>query len=229
MKGRVKGLLAGASPDTVLEQTHDLPDPDAQRQALQVLILAQRTGDEHVASAQHHADTIRADARTAAEQMVRDAQAHADGMRREAGKAVSEAHATAEQIVRDAQAHADGARRDAEKIVSDARAGAAEVVKDAQANAAGLEREAQQRYEDVIGSLAAKRAALQQQIEALQLFDRDYRDRLRTFMEGQLRALGVSESVTIAEIEQSDPVITTEAEPPQEVATVSGLPGRRRA
>jgi len=179
-KGRVKGLFAGTSPDHELpEQAHGLPEPAAQHQALQVLVLAQRTADEHVAGAQHQADKVRAEAR-----------------------------AMAERIVRDAQTHADGVRRDADKILNDARARAEETARDAQAKADGLDREAQQRYQDVVGSLAAKRAALQQQIEALQRFDRDYRAELRTFMQGQLRALGADEPPSNGDIRQPDSVAT---------------------
>jgi vacuolar-type H+-ATPase subunit H len=194
MKGRVKGLLGPSSPENVvpeqMTQTHDVIDPEAQRQALQVLILAQRTADEHVASAQQHASGIRADAQTNAEQMAHAAQQHADGVRQEASKALSDARVKAEQIVRDAQNHAGNLRRDGEKALSDARAGAAEIIKDAQANAAALDREAQQRYDDVVGVLDVKRVALQEQIGVLQDFDRDYRGRLRNFMQEQLRALG---------------------------------------
>lgn len=205
MKGRVKGLLGGVVPpdDALPDQPYDRPDPDAQR-ALQVLIMAQRTADEHTATAAHQADNIRAEARSAAEQIVRDAQAHADGARRDAAQALSDGRGAAEQIVRDAQAHADGARRDAEKILSDARARAQEIAKDAKAHAVGLEREAQQRYDDVVGSLATKRDGLQQQIEALQQFDRDYRSRLRKFMHGQLRALGADEPPPNDEIRPPD-------------------------
>jgi len=64
--------------------------------------------------------------------------------------------------------------------------------------------QAQQRYEDIVGSLAAKREALQRQIEALEQFDGDYRARLTTFMQNQLRALWVDEPrVNEEEIEQS--------------------------
>jgi hypothetical protein len=45
----------------------------------------------------------------------------------------------------------------------------------------------------MVGNLAAKREALQQQIEALQVFDRDYRARLLAFMQAQVRALWVDE------------------------------------
>jgi cell division septum initiation protein DivIVA len=203
MKGRVKGLLGGgtAPDEALLDHTHDHADPDAQR-ALHVLTMAQRTAEEHVTGARHQADTIRADARAAAEQTARDAQAHADGARRESAKTLADARGLAEQIVREARAHADGARRDAEKIVSDARATAQETAKDAQAHAAGLEREAQRRYDDVVGSLSAKRDALQQQIDELQEFDREYRSRLRSFMQAQLRSLGADEPPGDSEIQQ---------------------------
>jgi hypothetical protein len=191
IKGRVKGLLGGpTSDDAHVDLTPGLPDPDAQRRALQVLNLAQRTADEHVASAQHQADNIRAAAQASAEQIARDAHAHAEEARREAGKVVADARAKAAQIAQDAQAHADGTRRDAEKLLVDARAKATAIAKDAQMKAAGLERKAQQRHDDIVGSLETKRAALQEQIEGLQQFDREYRSRLRTFMQRQLDALG---------------------------------------
>lgn len=212
MKGRVKGLFASTSAEAeLLDQTHALADPEAQRQALQVLVLAQRTADEHVAVARHQADKIRADALATAEQITREAQAHADGARREAGQALADARATADQIRRDAKAHADGARRDAEKVLSDARARAEEIAKSAQAAADDLEREAQQRYQDAVGGLAAKRADLQQQIEALQQFDRDYRARLRLFMQRQLSALGEDEPpAPNAEAKQPSPAAAAE-------------------
>src|SRR4051794_3298927 len=67
MKGRVKGLLSSVAP---LEGPLDQPtegatsDPKTQRQALQVLTLAQRTAEEHVSEAHHQADKIVSDARS---------------------------------------------------------------------------------------------------------------------------------------------------------------------
>jgi cell division septum initiation protein DivIVA len=229
MKGRVKGVHRATFPDEERatdspgvaraeppEQTDAHPVPDVQRQALQMLTLAQRTAEEHVAGARHQADKIHADARATAERIARDAQAQADAVRREVDKALSDARARAAQIAKDAQAHADNARRDGDKIVTDARARAAEMVKDAQASADGLKRQAQLRYEEMVGSLAAKREALQQQIEALQEFEREYRARLLTFMQAQLRALWVDEPHVDADIEQSGAVATTRLPPGQQ-------------
>jgi cell division septum initiation protein DivIVA len=196
VKGRAKALFAAAPNGTEPSGQADGPpealsDPDAQRQALQVLTLAQRTADEHLAGAQRQADKILADARGRAEEVVREAQTHANNLRHEADRTLANAHAAAEQVARDAQAHADETRQNAETVISEARSRAAEIAKEAQANADELKDQAQQRYQDVVGSLASKREALQEQIEALEKFDRDYRSRLQTFMQNQLRALWI--------------------------------------
>jgi cell division septum initiation protein DivIVA len=204
-KGRAKGLLGGTSPVDEPEPPEPMetpPDADAQRQALQVLNLAQRTAEEHVASAHRQAEKIFADSRARAEQIVRDAQAHANDLQREADTMLSEARASAEQMAREAQAHADGARRNAEKVLADAGARAAEIAEKARAGADELNHQARQRYDDVVGSLAARREALQRQIEALEQFDQEYRARLTAFMQAQLRALWVDEPQVSAEVEQ---------------------------
>ncbi|GAB2566937.1 hypothetical protein Aab01nite_45620 [Paractinoplanes abujensis] len=168
-----------------------------------MLTLAQRTAEEHVARAHHQADKIRTDALAAAEQVARDAQVHAHNVRREAEKILTDARAAAEQIARDSHARTEEARRNAEKIVSDARSQAETVAEDAQATADHLNLQARQRYDDVVGSLGAKREALQQQIEALEQFDREYRARLTNFMQGQLRALWVDQPQVQGELDEA--------------------------
>jgi cell division septum initiation protein DivIVA len=225
MKDRVKVLLNGTSPDSQTSE-HALVAPQPPQapasgapagqpaaapagaapaqpgnQALQVLTLAQRTAEEHVARAHHQADKIRTDALAAAEQVARDAQVHAHNVRREAEKILTDARAAAEQIARDSHARTEEARRNAEKIVSDARAQAESIGEDAQTNADHLNLQARQRYDDVVGSLGAKREALQQQIEALEQFDREYRSRLTTFMQGQLRALWVDQPQVVGDVD----------------------------
>ncbi|HST66527.1 MAG TPA: hypothetical protein VLM05_15185 [Mycobacteriales bacterium] len=203
MKTRTKGQHAEAEPDGARAVPPPRGAPEAMpggpmpgtdvQQAMQMLTLAQRTADEHVATAHRQAGAIQTEARAAAEQIVREAQSQADAVRQQADKALTEARAQVEQASRDVQAQAETARRDAEKIVADARAQAAEIDKDARAKAEGLDRLARQRYDEEVGNLATKREALQQQIESLQEFDRDYRSRQLTFMQAQLRALWVDE------------------------------------
>jgi cell division septum initiation protein DivIVA len=202
MKDRVKVML-GTSPDGATSE-HALvsptPVPGLPNQALQVLTMAQRTAEEHVATAHQQADKIRTDALAAAENIARDAQIHAHNVRREADKVLYDARAGADQIGQEAQAAAAEARRNAEKIVLDAQARADSIAAEAKANAEQLNLQAQQRYDDVVGSLGVKREALQEQIEALEQFDREYRGRLMTFMQGQLRALWVDQPQVVGEL-----------------------------
>jgi len=202
MKDRVKVLLNGTSPESETSE-HALVSPPPQahpNQALQVLTLAQRTAEEHVARAHHQADKIRTDALAAAEQIARDAQVHAHNVRREADKVLTDARAASEQVARESHARTEETRRSAEKILADARAQAEQIGAEAQANAEHLNLQARQRYDDVVGSLGTKREALQQQIEALEHFDREYRTRLTAFMQGQLRSLWVDRPEVIGQL-----------------------------
>jgi cell division septum initiation protein DivIVA len=199
MKDRVKVLLNGTSSEGETSE-HALVSPPQQpahpNQALQVLTLAQRTAEEHVARAHHQADKIRTDALAAAEQIARDAQVHAHNVRREADKVLTDARAASEQVARDSHARTEEARRTADKIVAEARAQSEQIVAEARANSEHLNHQARQRYDDVVGSLGTKREALQNQIEALEHFDREYRSRLTAFMQNQLRALWVDQPQT---------------------------------
>jgi cell division septum initiation protein DivIVA len=196
MKDRVKVLLNGTSSESETSE-HALVSPPQQpahpNQALQVLTLAQRTAEEHVARAHHQADKIRTDALAAAEQIARDAQVHAHNVRREADKVLTDARAASEQVARDSHARTEEARRTADKIVAEARAQCEQIVAEARASSDHLNQQARQRYDDVVGSLGTKREALQNQIEALEHFDREYRSRLTAFMQHQLRALWVDQ------------------------------------
>jgi cell division septum initiation protein DivIVA len=193
--------IAGGPPPEQAEVPSDAGTP---RQALQVLTLAQRTADEHLAKAHHQAEKIHADAQAAAEQVAREAQAHADNVRQDANKMLSDAREAAAQVDREAQARADEAKHNAGTILADAQAQAESIAAEAQANAEALKLQAEQRYQDVVGSLATRREGLQQQIEALERFDREYRARLTSFMQGQLRALWADQ-----------PQVNGDVEPPQ--------------
>lgn len=225
---RVKGLLAGAPPNGPIGVTptggmtvtpngghhsSDAPeqqqpggptDSGVQHQALQVLTLAQRTADEHLAKAHQDAEKIRADARAMAEQIAREAESHAGTVRQDANKMLSDARESAAETAREAKAHADQAQRNAEKLVADAKARADAIAADARASAEELKAQAEQRFQDVVGSLAAKRESLQEQIEALERFDREYRGRLQTFMQGQLRALWVDQPKVSDDLDPAD-------------------------
>jgi 2-hydroxychromene-2-carboxylate isomerase len=87
--------------------------------------------------------------------------------------------------------------------------------------------QAQQRYEDVVGGLSARREGLQQQIEALERFDRDYRGRITSFMQTQLRALWADQpqvAVDDAEVATQDQVTQDPATQDQATPDQAPLP-----
>ncbi|MBV1850122.1 hypothetical protein [Catellatospora tritici] len=214
LKGRVKGLFGSgqAELEALPEQVESvLADPEAERQALQVLVLARRTADEHIATAQQEASRIRQEARAKADDTAREARALVEGAREDAAKIMSAAQAKAVETAREAQAHAESARRESDLVLSEARQRAMKIGEDARAKADELERDALQQYEDVVGSLEAKRDALTERIDALQQFDREYRARLRRFMNSQLDALAQDDPGNEADTRgEADP---REAEP----------------
>jgi cell division septum initiation protein DivIVA len=90
---------------------------------------------------------------------------------------------------RTADEHVSDARREADKLLTDARTKSDEMTRDARAKAEALERDARQRHQEVMGSLDTKRTALQKHIEELKQFEREYRTRLKAYLESQLRDL----------------------------------------
>ena len=90
---------------------------------------------------------------------------------------------------RTADDHVADARREADKVLGEARGKAEELTRDARAKAEALERDARQRHQEAMGGLDAKRAALQKHIEELKAFEREYRTRLKAYLDSQLRDL----------------------------------------
>ncbi|WP_432977112.1 DivIVA domain-containing protein [Dactylosporangium sp. CA-233914] len=103
---------------------------------------------------------------------------------------------------RTADDHVSDARREADKLLSEARTKAEEVTRDARAKADALERDARQRHQEAMGGLDAKRTALQKHIEELKQFEREYRTRLKAYLESQLRDLTGREQSLEAEMAQ---------------------------
>jgi len=94
---------------------------------------------------------------------------------------------TAARVLALAQQTLGKARRQAEQITSDARA-----------RAESLERDAQERHRQAMGSLVQQREELERRVDDLRAFEREYRSRLKAYLEGQLRDLeaGAADSGT---------------------------------
>lgn len=116
-------------------------------------------------------------------------QARAQGSPVSAGEGEQQALRVLMMAQRTADDHVADARREADKLLSDARSKAEEVTREARAKADALERDARQRHQEAMGGLDAKRTALQKHIEELKQFEREYRTRLKAYLESQLRDL----------------------------------------
>src|SRR5436305_10399309 len=133
--------------------------------------------------------------KSAAEQAARSMQAELEQVRSQgAGPVVTgdgeqQALRVLMMAQRTADDHVADARREADKLLSDARTKAEEVTREARAKADALERDARQRHQEAMGGLHAKRSALQKHIEELKQFEREYRTRLKAYLESQLRDL----------------------------------------
>ncbi len=133
--------------------------------------------------------------KVAAEQAARGMQAELEQVRSSGGGVVGGGDGEQQALrvlmmaQRTADDHVNDARREADKLLSDARAKAEEVTREARAKADALERDARQRHQEAMGGLDAKRTALQKHIEELKQFEREYRTRLKAYLESQLRDL----------------------------------------
>ncbi|MGK5672259.1 DivIVA domain-containing protein [Micromonospora sp. URMC 106] len=132
--------------------------------------------------------------KAAAEQAARAMQAELEQVRSAGGPAVAgdgeqQALRVLMMAQRTADDHVSDARREADQLLSEARSKAEEVTREARAKADALERDARQRHQEAMGGLDAKRTALQKHIEELKQFEREYRTRLKAYLESQLRDL----------------------------------------
>lgn len=131
--------------------------------------------------------------KAAAEQAARSMQAELEQVRTQGGPVGPDGEQQALRVLmmaqRTADDHVNDARREADKLLSDARSKAEEVTREARAKADALERDARQRHQEAMGGLETKRTALQKHIEELKQFEREYRTRLKAYLESQLRDL----------------------------------------
>ncbi|GAB2756843.1 DivIVA domain-containing protein [Salinifilum aidingensis] len=133
-------------------------------QAAKVLGLAQEMADRLTGEAKTEADGMLSEARTKSEQLL------------------SEARTKSESMVNDARSRA-------ETLLNDARTQAETLEQQAREKASTLERDAQRKHAEVMGNITQEKNALEKKIETLRTFEREYRTRLQTYLESQLREL----------------------------------------
>ncbi len=85
------------------------------------------------------------------------------------------------------------AQRTADQFVTEARAESDRLLAQARSRAAEIARDAEEKRRQLVGSLDTERSDLQRRIEELRVFEREYRSRLRAYLENQLRELSNSD------------------------------------
>lgn len=167
-------LASVPNPQTALEQT----------QAHAAALAGQASGESGEPNVQ--AAKVLGLAQEMADRLTGEAKAESDGM-------LSEARAKSEQLLSEARSKADAmvneARTRAETMLNDARTRAETIERQSRDKATSMEREAQRKYTESMNNLNAEKDALSKKIDELRTIEREYRTRLRGFLESQLREL----------------------------------------
>ncbi|OHV04327.1 DivIVA domain-containing protein [Mycobacterium talmoniae] len=138
---------------------------DPALKAAKVLSLAQDTADRLTSTAKAESEKLMSDARANADQILGDA-------RREAETTVSEARQRADAMLADAQTRSESQLRQAQE------------------KADALQADAERKHSEIMGTINQQRTVLEGRLEQLRTFEREYRTRLKTYLESQLEELG---------------------------------------
>ena len=133
--------------------------------AARVLALAQDTADRLTSTARADADKMVADAQASAEQIV------------------SEARYIADTTLNDARQRADA-------MLADAQSRSEAQLRQAHEKADLLQADAERKHSDLMNTINQQRTVLEGRLEQLRTFEREYRTRLKTYLESQLEELG---------------------------------------
>ncbi len=158
------------------------PEPEAVYEASPQPASAPVTEEQHFKAArllglaQDTADRLTTTAKAESEKMLSDARAQADQM-------VSEARYTAESTVAEAKQRAD-------TMLADAQTRSEAQLRQAQEKADALQADAERKHSEIMGTINQQRTVLEGRLEQLRTFEREYRTRLKTYLESQLEELG---------------------------------------
>lgn len=87
-----------------------------------------------------------------------------------------------------------------DKHVADGAQQKEKIIAEAQIEASSLVNDAQEKSRKILGALEQQRSVLERKVEQLRGFERDYRSRLKAYIEGQLRDLDARGSVAAPEV-----------------------------
>ena len=136
-----------------------------------------------------------------------------------AARVLALAQQTADQAIAEA-------RNEANKIVGEARTRADGLERDARGKADALERDAQEKHRVAMGTLEQARASLERKVEDLRAFEREYRQRLKSYLESQMRQLESNSSNEDPSSRVSAPSAMPQLGPgPSAAPAMSGMAG----
>ncbi|WP_427008092.1 DivIVA domain-containing protein [Pseudarthrobacter sp. H2] len=90
-----------------------------------------------------------------------------------------------------------------DKHVADGAQQRDKIIAEAQIEASSLVNDAQEKSRKILGALEQQRSVLERKVEQLRGFERDYRSRLKAYIEGQLRDLDARGSVAAPEVSEA--------------------------
>ncbi|WP_280398431.1 DivIVA-like cell division protein Wag31 [Nocardia carnea] len=137
---------------------------DANMQAAKVLSLAQEMADRLTSDAKSEAENLLANARANSERLVNDARARSEEM-------IADARHKSESMLSDAQTRSDSQLRQAKE------------------KADALQADAERKHTEIMGTITQQRNVLESRIQTLKTFEREYRVRLKSYLESQLEEL----------------------------------------
>ncbi|MFD6401354.1 DivIVA domain-containing protein [Nocardia sp. NPDC060249] len=138
--------------------------PDANMQAAKVLTLAQEMADRLTTDAKTEAEGLLSNARANSERLVGDARTRSEAM-------IADARQKSDAMLADAQNRSDTQIRQAKD------------------KAEALTADAERQHAEIMATITQQRTVLESRIEQLKTFEREYRVRLKSYLESQLEEL----------------------------------------
>ncbi|WP_046321697.1 DivIVA domain-containing protein [Mycobacterium sp. UM_Kg1] len=157
--------VAAPQPVVAAPAAAETTPEESHLKAARVLSLAQDTADRLTSTARAESEKLMADARANADQIL------------------SEARQTAETTVAEARQRADA-------LLADAQTRSETQLRQAQEKADALQADAERKHSEIMGTINQQRTVLEGRLEQLRTFEREYRTRLKTYLESQLEELG---------------------------------------
>jgi DivIVA domain-containing protein len=198
---RLRDHASGAAPPPppqpvpVMQQAPPPPPPQAvaegrggggEEAIARALVMAQRMADQTVEEAKVKAKSMVAEAEARAKNMTEQSQMRAREVTEAAQMRAREVTEAAQMRAREVT---EAAQARARELTEGLETRYKERIQSAEARARVAEEQARMQIAQATEQVARRRQELESSIEALRAFERDYRARLRGFVEGQLKAL----------------------------------------